>query len=429
MTLQDWLAQLERAHPRGIDLGLERVGAVWRALGAPAPARRVITVAGTNGKGSTVAFIEAGARANGWRVGAYTSPHLLRYNERIRIDGQEAIDEAIVAAFERIDAARGDISLSYFEFGTLAALLLMAHADLDLAVLEVGLGGRLDAVNIVDADVAIVTTVALDHQDWLGNTRAAIAREKAAIARPGRPLIVGERDVEPALLETAQSIGAQVRRLGIDFDARRDGGEAWYFESSTVSPPVREALPELPLVAPVQRDNAVTALAALVSLPERNGEPVLDLARAASGLTQVRLRGRLQRIAADPDVLVDVGHNPQAAHVLADWLAAQGDGGATDVVFSALTDKDIAGVVTPLLPHVRHWHLAGLAHTSARGLSAADLAQRLAGVLPSADVFNHDSVADALAAARAGARGRAQVLVYGSFLTVAAVLEALAADG
>lgn len=420
MNLSDWLAQLERRHPRGIDLGLERVGRVWRALGAPRPARRVVTVGGTNGKGSTVAFIEAAARALGWRVGAYTSPHLLRYNERIRIDGDDQDDAAIVAAFERIEAARGDISLSYFEFGTLAALLLMAAADLDLAILEVGLGGRLDAVNIIDADVAVVTTVALDHQDWLGDTRAAIAREKAAIARPGRPLIVGERDAEPALLEAAEAISARVLRLGRDFAGQPGEDDSWAFRSPTLTAPLPT---RLPLPAPVQRDNALTALAALIEL-----DPDIDAVAAARGLARARLPGRLQRVASEPEVLVDVGHNPQAAQVLADWLAGVDGGRVTDAVFSALGDKDIAGIVAPLLPHVRHWHLAGLEQAGPRGLPVADLAARLRDVLPEGVTRSHADVAEALRAARADAPDDGRVLVFGSFLTVAAALRAVATD-
>ncbi len=429
MALQQWLARLERAHPRGIDLGLERVGAVWRALGAPRPAAHVITVAGTNGKGSTVAFIEAAARACGWRVGTYTSPHLLRYNERIRIDGDEADDGAIIAAFERIEAARGATSLSYFEFGTLAALLLMADAGLDLALLEVGLGGRLDAVNIIDTDVAVVTTIALDHQDWLGDTRAAIGREKAAIARPGKPLVVGEREAEPTLIEEGAALGARVFRLGRDFDVVDIGNGARRFVSAALQGGETLPIPALPLLAPVQGDNAATALAALLALERGSeGTPSLDPVRAAAGLAQARLRGRLQQVALDPEVLVDVGHNPQAAAVLADWLAAQRDGGSTDVVFSALADKDIAGIVGPLRPHVRHWHLAGLADVGPRGLAVADLAARVGDVLAGASVFQHADVASALRAARAGAAGQGRVLVFGSFMTVSAALEALAAD-
>ncbi|MFB9068908.1 bifunctional tetrahydrofolate synthase/dihydrofolate synthase [Pseudofulvimonas gallinarii] len=432
MDLEQWLARLERAHPRGIDMGLERVGAVWKALGAPRPATRVITVAGTNGKGSTVAFIEAAARACGLRVGAYTSPHLLRYNERIRIDGTDAGDAGIVAAFERIEAARDGISLTYFETGTLAALLLMAEAGLDLAVLEVGLGGRLDAVNIIDADVAVVTTVALDHQDWLGDTRDLIAREKAAVARKGRPLVVGEREAVPALVETAAAIGARILRLGVDFDvlpASAEQGETAQFLSAPLAGDAAIPLPALPLSAPVQHDNAATALAALLALDaDAGGLGTLEARRAAAGLAQARLRGRLQRVARDPDVLVDVGHNPQAAQVLAHWLGAQGDGPATDAVYAGLADKDIAGVVSALRPYVRHWHLAGLPEGGPRALSVEALAGRVSGPLSGARISTHDDVAAALESARGGAGKQGRVLVFGSFLTVTAAMKALGAD-
>lgn len=420
MNLEQWLARLEQAHPRGIELGLERVGAVWHALGAPRPARRVITVGGTNGKGSTVAFIEAAARACGWRVGTYTSPHLLRYNERIRIDGREVADADIVAAFRRIEAARGGTSLTYFEFGTLAAFLLLARADLDLAVLEVGLGGRLDAVNLVDADVAVVTTVALDHQAWLGPSRVHIAREKAAIARPGRPLLAGERDAEPALLESAAAIGAPVLRLGADFDVEAVERGRLRFRPPGPGPVAAVPMPPLPLAAHVQADNAATALAALVALGAG-----LDLERAAAGLAQARLPGRLQRLASAPDVVVDVGHNPQAAQVLAGWLASHQDGRVTHAVFAALADKDIAGIVTPLRDMVRHWHLAGLGPAGGRGLAVDELVQRVHTALPDACLDRHADVAEALAHAKLAAGRDGRVLVFGSFLTVAAALRAL----
>lgn len=416
-ALAAWLRRIERGHPQAIALGLERVGSVWRALGAPRPAPAVITVGGTNGKGSTVAFLEAAATAAGLRVGCYTSPHLHRYNERVRIAGAEVDDARLVEAFVRVERARGDTPLTYFEAGTLAAFLVLAGAGLDLAVLEVGLGGRLDAVNLIDADVAVVTTVALDHQDWLGDTRAAIAREKAGIARPGRPLLVGERDVEPALLEAARALGAPVRRLGLEHDWQAGPPPAWRSGGRSVALPER-----LPLPAPVQWDNAATALAALDAL-----DAGIDLAAAARGLAGARLAGRLQVAAGDPRVLLDVGHNPQAAGALADWLAAQT--GPTDAVFSALADKDIEGVVAPLLGLVRTWHLAGLAADSPRGLAVEALAGRLAPLLPAGRVHCHDDVASALAAARAAAGPRDRILVFGSFLTVARADAALGGQG
>ncbi|HET6396761.1 MAG TPA: Mur ligase family protein, partial [Pseudoxanthomonas sp.] len=216
MDLQQWLAHIERQHPKAIEMGLERVREVAARLGLARPAAQVVTVGGTNGKGSTVAFVEAIARAGGWKVGAYTSPHLLRYNERVRIDGADAGDAALAAAFAAVEAARGDTPLTYFEYGTLAALWLFQRAGLDLAVLEVGLGGRLDAVNLVDADVAVITTVDIDHTEWLGADRESIGREKAGIARPWKPLVLGEVDSPSSVLRHAYAIGANAIRLGSD---------------------------------------------------------------------------------------------------------------------------------------------------------------------------------------------------------------------
>ena len=428
--LDDWLARIEQAHPQIIDLGLERVAEVWRRLGSPRPAARVITVGGTNGKGSTVAFLDAAARAGGLRTGTYTSPHLLRYNERITLAGRPAADGEIIAAFERIEAQRDGVRLTWFEFGTLAALLVMADAGLDLAILEVGLGGRLDAVNIIDADISIVTTVALDHGQWLGPDRASVGREKAGIARAGRPLVIGERQAEPALLSSAQTLGARVFRLGREFDWFVDGQGRGFRHGD--QPLLR--LPEtLPLPAPCQWDNAATALAALSilsSLPAPAGAgqgpkaaPRLDLTAAATGLAQIRLSGRLQQLASNPDTWLDIGHNSQAAQMLAEWL--QGLPPArTEVVFSALEDKDLAGIVAPLLPLVARWHLAGLDQVTPRGLSAAALSRRLAPLIGPERCRCHASFADALSAARQGAGAAGRVLAYGSFFTAAEVLRA-----
>src|SRR5436190_11235204 len=252
-TLAEWLDYQQRVHPREIALGLERVRAVAVVMGLHRPAPVVITVAGTNGKGSTVAFLEAMCRAAGHRVGAYTSPHLLRYNERVRIDGRDADDAALCASFERIEAARGATALTYFEFGTLAALDLFERAALDVALLEVGLGGRLDAVNLVDADAAIVTTVDLDHQDWLGTDRAAIAREKAGVFRVGRPAVIGDPDSPPGLIERALEIDAQPIRAGVDYSWRTVDEAGWCWTSRDG---MSLALPAPGLRAPAQLENA-----------------------------------------------------------------------------------------------------------------------------------------------------------------------------
>lgn len=423
-TLSDWLAFIEAQHPKTIAMGLERVRAVAEAMALPKPARRVITVGGTNGKGSTVAFIEAIVRAAGWTVGAYTSPHLLRYNERVRIDGAEADDASLVEAFEAVDAARnampgGGVPLTYFEYGTLAALWLFARSDLDLAVLEVGLGGRLDAVNLVDPDVAVITTVDLDHQDWLGDTIEAIGAEKVGIARAWTPLVLGDDDPPSSVLGRAYAIGASAVRIGCDFffESGDDGDDA-HWRWRTLGRELDLPLPAL--AAPVQLRNAAVAIAALHALPD-------DLPDAAfvDGVRAARVPARLQRFERDGfEVLVDVGHNPQAARALADALAASPAAGPTFAVFAALADKDIVGVVDALAPQVDRWWLAGLADAGPRGRDVDAFADALAGT-PAAAGTRCATVADALSAARAAAPQGARVLVFGSFHTAAAALAAL----
>lgn len=419
-TLSEWLAYQERVNPRSIELGLERVRRVWQRMGAAAPARHVITVGGTNGKGSTVALLEAMLRASGLRVACYTSPHLQRYNERVRIDGEDAGDDALVASFERIEAARGDTPLTYFEFGTLAALDLFARAAPDVAVLEVGLGGRLDAVNIVDADVAVVTTVDLDHMDWLGPDRDSIGREKAGIARAGRPVVVGEADAPAGLLDALTDLGASVERAGSDFSAERlASGWRWRHRDGTVLD-----LPDPALAAPVQYANAATAIAAL-HVPLADGQRLLPPAllgdAVSAGLRTVRIAARLQALDGDPALYVDVAHNPQAARALASWLDAQ-PAARTHAVYGALSDKDVAGVIDALGARIAQWHLAGLERDTPRGLSATVLAERLRGTLPAARFDTHDDVATALAAARAAAKPGERILAFGSFFVATAVL-------
>ncbi|MBW8811175.1 MAG: bifunctional tetrahydrofolate synthase/dihydrofolate synthase, partial [Lysobacter sp.] len=385
------------------------------------PAKRVIVVGGTNGKGSTVAFIEAIARAAGWRTGAYTSPHLLAYNERVRIDGDDAADEVLVAGFEAVEVARGDTPLTYFEYGTLCALWLFARARLDLAVLEVGLGGRLDAVNIVDADVSVITTVDIDHVDWLGADREAIGFEKAGIARPWKPLVLGDDDPPASVLRHAYAIGASAVRANCDFFFTTEGapsdGARWEWREVGK----RYALPMPALAAPVQLRNAATAIAALRAL--RMPPPESAIAR---GIAQARLPGRLQRFEqGGVPVLVDVGHNPQAARELARWLRGEPAPGRTLAVFAALGDKDAAGVASALDGLVDAWHLAGLEDAGPRCLAVDTFAARLAGS-PAAGGTRHRTVQAALAAALAEVAAGDRVLVFGSFHTAAAAIQGLA---
>jgi dihydrofolate synthase/folylpolyglutamate synthase len=410
-NLDDWLAWQETAHPKKIDRSLDRVREVLQRLAPPLAGVPVITVAGTNGKGSTVAFIEAIYRAAGYRTGTYTSPHLLRYHERIRIAGQLPDDAALCAAFERIDAARGAVSLTYFEWGTLAALDLVAAAGCEVLILEVGLGGRLDAVNAVDADVAIISSVHLDHQAFLGDTREAIGAEKAAIARPGRPLIVADPQPPASVLAHARAIGATLWRYGADY-AVRAGGDGWSLHSTAGD---TLSLPLPGLAGAVQLRNAASAVLAARLLHER-----LPLATAAfaAGVRQARIGSRFERRGQRPEWVLDVAHNPEAARNLAANLRAYPVAGRTLAVLAMLGDKDAAGVVAPLADSIDGWHLAGL--TGPRGSTAEQLAARLRAGGVSQAIACHGDVAAACRAARDAAAGGGigRVLVFGSFVTV-----------
>ncbi|PBJ82668.1 bifunctional tetrahydrofolate synthase/dihydrofolate synthase [Lysobacteraceae bacterium NML93-0399] len=413
-TLADWLARLEARHPTEIELGLDRVGAVYARLDCGRPAAHVITIAGTNGKGSTVAFVEAIVRAAGWRVGAYTSPHLLAYNERVRIDGENVTDAALVEAFEAVEAARGDTPLTYFETGTLAALWLFARADLDLVVLEVGLGGRLDAVNIVEPDVSVITTVGLDHQDWLGDDIETIGLEKAGIARAWKPLVLGDTDPPASVLQHAYRIGAVAIRGGSDFLYAPTGNDTWTWREVGFE----IELPMPSLVAPVQLRNAAVAVAAVRALDRE-----LPFEAFAAGIAGATVAARLQRFErAGVEIAVDVAHNPQAAQALGEWLQAAPVEGRTCAVYAALADKDVAGVVETLAPWIACWHLAGL--SGPRAQDAAALRARFPAAVDAQAVL-HDDVATALDTALAQAAPGDRILVFGSFHTAAAALARL----
>ncbi len=413
-TLDEWLSWQLSLHPREIALGLDRVRTVWQRLGAPAPAKSVITVGGTNGKGSTVAFLEAILLAGGHRVGAFTSPHLLKYNERVRVQGEDATDVSFIEAFERIEKARADTPLTYFEFGTLAALLIFAESKLDVAVLEVGLGGRLDAVNIIDADAAVVTTVDLDHQDWLGGDRETIAREKAGIFRQGRSAILGESRPPTTLLDEARRAGSNVVAAGRDFHVA-DATHGWRWQAGQVT----LELPNPRLDAPCQRANAAAAIAALYALRERidwNPKAVTQ------GVVNAYAPARMQRFAGPPELIVDVAHNPQAARMLAEWLYCHPSRGRTIAVFGALADKDVEGIVEAVQAQIDGWQLAGLAGESARGLDASTLASRLQGRIDPSTLAAHANVTDALDAALASAHADDRIVAFGSFFVAAPAL-------
>lgn len=409
-SLPQWLAYIEQQHPANIALGLERVREVASAMGLDKPARRTIVVAGTNGKGSTVAFIEAIARANGMRVGCYTSPHLEQFNERVRIDGEQAGDQALVEAFAAVEAARGEVALTYFEYATLAALWLFGRSNLDLAVLEVGMGGRLDAVNIIDADVSVITTVDLDHQAFLGDDRETIGAEKAGIIRGWKPVVCGEIDPPSSVLRRAYLVGANALRFGSDFFAEVIDEQRWRWRDVSL----RLELPRPALDGPAQLANAASAIAALRALDVR-------IARAAwaEGVAAARNPGRMERFDRDGvQVLVDVGHNPHAARAVAAALKAAPVTGRTIAVLGMLADKDAAGVVAALEAQVDDWQLVGL--SGERGRSAETLAADLGDVLPRGATLSADPLAGLQHVLQAAAPGD-RVVVLGSFHTVTAV--------
>ena len=418
-SLDEWLTFIERQHPKAIALGLERVEAVRARLGV-VPACPVITVGGTNGKGSTCAMLESILRCAGYRTGLYTSPHLLRYNERVRIDSREAPDTSLCAAFEAVEEARGATPLTYFEYGTLAAAWLFAREPLDAWILEVGLGGRLDAVNVFDADCAVLTSIDLDHMDYLGPTREHIGREKAGIFRSGRPAVVADAKPPQSVLEAAATKGAGLLLGGRDFGFSADKAQWVYWGPGGKRP----ALAYPALRGPIQLVNAAASIAALDTQRERLPVAMQDIRR---GLAEVEVPGRFQMLPGRPSVILDVGHNPQAARNLAANLADSGFAPETHAVFGALRDKDIAGVVRALAGRITRWHLAGLG--GPRGASAEDLEQILRAEGIKAPVDLHETPVEAFEAARVQAGETDKIAVFGSFLTVAAVMQHLSARG
>ena len=414
-SLSDWLAWQETLHPNSIDLGLDRVRRTLQRLDWRRPDCPVATIGGTNGKGSSIALAAAIMSAAGHRVGAFTSPHLIRYQERITIDGREASDESLVAAFERIDAARGADTLTFFEFNTLAALLVFETARPDAILLEVGMGGRLDAVNVVDADVALVTSVALDHCDWLGPDVETIGREKAGIFRSGRPAVFGSRSLPASVAAAATELGAELLRLGCEFDwTRTDDHWSWRGQAG-----VFEDLPIPALIGDIQFDNAAAVLCVLECLTRR-----LPIGRHAieEGLHRVRLPGRFQMIQREHEWILDVAHNPAAAQALAKQLSARPIGGRTIGVCGILADKDIEGVGRALQDAIDVWVIPGLG--GPRALNPSELGARLAHTGASV-AATAESVAEACAAAQKIARSGDRIVVFGSFLTVGPALALL----
>ena len=413
-TLAGWLAWQETVHPVEMDLGLARTRLVHEALGHGAPPPfPIVTVAGTNGKGSTVAFAQSLLTASGARTGTYTSPHLVHYNERIRIDGEPVEDSAIMTAFDRIDRARGGITLTYFEFGTLAAIEVLRSAGVDAAVLEVGIGGRLDAVNVFDADVAVVTPIDIDHVRWLGTDRESIGREKAGVFRPGRPAVIADRSPPASLVAAAEGIGAPCLRLGRDFDAA-PAGSAWTWHGSGRR---LDGLPLPPLAGRFQLDNAACAVMALVAIG-RLPEP----AAVRRGIAATRIAGRFQVIAGDVPVVLDIAHNPHAARSLAGILRESRPAGRDIAVAGLLEDKDAAGVVDAVGDEFAAWFVAR--PQGARGKPAEVLARMVRERARGVPVAVCEDVPSALRDARRAAKSGDRIVVFGSCYTVGEVLAA-----
>lgn len=419
-TLQEWLAWQETLHPRSIDLGLDRVAAVADRLdlrGADRPT--IVTIAGTNGKGTVATAVAALLRAMGLNAGVYTSPHLLRYNERISINGAPVTDDELCRAFAAIDAARGSYSLTYFEFGTLAAAWLFRERGVSFQVLEVGLGGRLDAVNIWDADVAAITSVDLDHQAWLGSDRERIGWEKAGIFRAGQVAVLGDADPPETVLKEARRLGVRLLRIGRDFfaDFSVPGGR-WHWAGADVDMALDPMLTSD--FSGARGQNLATALAIMnvLGLSDRLTHQVL-----ASGLS-ISPPGRLQRIEGTPEWLLDVAHNPQSARELARWLRRHPVPGTVVAIVAVMADKDLGPMLDVLAPEVDVWVTIPI--QSSRALPAATLALELARF--SGALVLSEATPDAgirVAAEHSGSQGR--IVVFGSFITVQAVLERLPA--
>src|SRR3954467_3310945 len=403
-SLASWLEFIERQHPSAIALGLERVAEVLGRLNAGLDCP-VITVGGTNGKGSTCALLESILRAAGYRTGLYTSPHLVRYNERVRIDGIDADDGLLCEGFAAVEAARAGVPLTYFEFGTLAAFWIFRRKNIGAAVLEVGLGGRLDAVNALDADCAVLTSVGIDHVDYLGGTREKIGREKAGIFRAGRPAVIADPDPPQPVLDAP---GSKLQ-IGKDFGYAAEASQWLYWGPSGR----RSGLAYPALRGSMQLRNAAAAICALDTLRDRLPVAMQDVRR---GLAEVVLPGRFQVLPGRPQVILDVAHNVEAAKALAQNLGASGFAPQMLAVCGMLRDKDIAGVLREMAPRITRWHFCSLPGPRAASAQALLAALREAGANEPASV--HDSPSQAFAAAAAEAGGDDKIVAFGSFLTV-----------
>lgn len=407
-SLSQWLGYLEALHHTEIDLGLDRLRQVAGRLGVTRLPCQVVTIAGTNGKGSTVALLDSILRSAGYRTGCYTSPHFLHYNERIALDGAPVSDDLICDAFARIEKARGEISLTYFEFGTLAAFLIFADQQPDVAILEVGLGGRLDAVNLIDPDVSVVTTIALDHESWLGADLQQIGREKAGIFRAGKPALIGSSSMVASVRETAETLGcSRIDQLGVSYRWYK-ADKGWNWQQLNDAGEVTLQYLQLPEVD-LPTDNAATVIQLVQHLPFE-----VPAAAIARGLASARLTGRMQRIGR---FMLDVAHNPHAAEYVAKRLPAPQ--GKRVALLGMLDDKDIESVLDIMAPHFDAWYLAQL--EGPRATDTGRIQSHLCA-LGCDTIRSFDSVTQALDAVLASTSDQDLVFVFGSFFTVAGVL-------
>jgi len=429
-NLEDWLAFQQQLHPKAIDMGLERIRMVALILAASVPnllrpAPLCITVAGTNGKGSSVALLRALFRAHGLAVGSFTSPHILHYRERIQLRDGYPTDAQLCGCFAEIDAARGDISLTFFEYATLAALLLFARAGLDAVVLEVGLGGRLDSVNLIDADAVLITTVDLDHQEFLGHDREAIGFEKAGVFRHGQLAVYGDQSAARSVLAHALSLNVNLLRPRLDYHIKDLGG---LLEFNLTAQPAMVLQSPAQLRAPAQLHNIGAALALITSLQQQGRLRCIEPQLLSAALAKVQVFGRLQLVGEVPEIWIDVAHNPQAAQSLAHWLKAHPFLGDTIAVFGGMQDKDVEGVGLALAPFINFWMLAGLQAETLRGLDTLQLTARLRGAARG-EYQAFPNVTEALDAAiqykARHASGQHRVVAFGSFFLVASALRAL----
>ena len=412
--LQDWLAWQQTLHSQKIELGLGRISDVAKALGVLQPRCKVVTVAGTNGKGSIVAVLESIYHHAGYRVAAYTSPHLLHYNERIRVDLKNVDDETLCKAFELVDQARGEISLSYFEFGTLAAMQIFSELELDVAIYEVGLGGRLDAVNILDSDLAIVSSIGIDHVQWLGSTRESIGFEKAAIFRSNCPSVCGDKEPPASLIKYAEDIGSTLYKINSDYFYDRNDDQTWSFKTSELD---WNNLPMPSLYGGVQVSNAATALMGVVTIDDS-----LPVTRECvdRGLSSIKLLGRFQRIEGTPDIILDVAHNLDSTKALINNLQELEPASNTYAVFAVLADKDVDGIIDTVKGVIDKWYISQL--NSERALGCDELNQKLVQHCLDGISQSYPSISKAYLQAKQDASPTSRIIVFGSFLTVAEVL-------